>query len=126
MQAAPRISDAEWQVMKVVWKRRRCTAHEVIASLAGNANWGPATVRTLLNRLLRKGALRFEKKGKEYSYSPAFPEQEFKAAEAESFLEKVFDGALSPLLSHFVQSRRLSQAEIRELESILHNERTGP
>lgn len=124
MQAAPRISDAEWQVMKVVWKRCRCTAHEVIASLAANTDWGPATVRTLLNRLLRKGALRFERKGKEYFYSPAFPEQEFKAAEAESFLEKVFDGALSPLLSHFVQSRRLSESEIKELESILRHERS--
>ncbi|MFA5058345.1 MAG: BlaI/MecI/CopY family transcriptional regulator [Opitutaceae bacterium] len=123
MKKAPRLSEAEWQVMKVIWRRASCSAQEVIEALAPNRDWSPATVKTLLNRLHRKGALDFEKTGKAYIYSPAFTEAEFTTQEAESFLHRVFDGALSPMIAHFVQSHRLSRPEIDELERILREER---
>jgi BlaI family transcriptional regulator, penicillinase repressor len=119
MKAAPRISEAEWDVMKVVWKKSPCLAQDIIQALSGNTKWSPATIKTLLNRLMTKGALRFEKNGKSYIYSPAFTEEEFRTAEADSFLHRVFDGALSPMISHFVQSRRLSSKELDSLEKIL-------
>jgi predicted transcriptional regulator len=85
--------------------------------------WGPATIKTLLNRLISKGALHFEKNGKSYLYSPAYTEEEFRAAEADSFLHRIFDGALSPMISHFVRSRRLTPKELDSLEKILRERR---
>lgn len=119
MKAAPRISEAEWEVMKIVWKKAPCLAQDIIQSFAGNSKWSPATIKTLLNRLIVKGALRFEKAGKSYLYSPAHSEAECRAAEADSFLHRVFDGALSPMISHFVRSRRLTSRELDALEKIL-------
>lgn len=119
MKVAPRISEAEWEVMKVIWKKAPCQASEISRALAARFQWTPATVKTFLNRLLGKGALRFEKSGRAYLYSPAHTEEEFRAAEADSFLRRVFDGALSPLLSHFVQSRHLTPKEWETLEQIL-------
>ena len=119
MESVPRISDAEWEVMKVVWKRRRCDARQVIDDLAPAESWTPATVKTFLNRLLTKGLLRFEKEGKAYFYSAAVSEKACRAAEAETFLQRVFDGALSPMLAHFVQSRKLRPEEMAELEKLL-------
>jgi BlaI family penicillinase repressor len=119
MNKAPRISEAEWEVMKVVWKNAPCLAQDIIQALSGSTNWSPSTVKTLLNRLVTKGALRFAKTGKSYLYSPAFSEDECRAAEADSFLHRVFDGALSPMISHFVQSRRLTSKELDSLEKIL-------
>jgi BlaI family penicillinase repressor len=119
MKSAPRISEAEWEVMKVVWKSSPCLAQDIILTLSKSSKWGPATIKTLLNRLVGKGALRFEKTGKSYLYSPSFSEEECRGAEADSFLQRVFDGALSPMISHFVQSRPLTQKELDSLERIL-------
>jgi BlaI family transcriptional regulator, penicillinase repressor len=119
MTPAPHLSEAEWEIMKVIWKKRFCSAQNVIDELAVPMSWSSATVKTLLNRLLRKGALRFKKTGKSYLYSPVWSENQCRTREAASFLDRVFDGALSPLLAHFVQSRRLSPKELQELEDIL-------
>ena len=124
MKDAPRISEAEWEVMKVIWKRFPCLAQEIIQALTGSARWGPATVKTMINRLVGKGALRYERTGKSYLYSPAVTEEECRAAEADSFLHRVFDGALSPMLSHFVRSRHLTQKDLDALEQILRERKT--
>jgi BlaI family penicillinase repressor len=115
----PKISEAEWQVMKVLWKRSPQSAQEVIDALASSTHWSPATVKTLLNRLVKKKALQFERHGKAYFYSPACTEEACRAAEARSFLDRVFDGSLSPLLAHFVSQTPLTPAELEELEGIL-------
>ncbi len=118
MKSVPRVSEAEWDVMKVVWKKSPCLAQTIIQALAGPQR-SPATVKTMINRLVCKGALRFERAGKSYLYSPAVTEADCRATEAKSFLKRVFDGSLSPLLSHFVQSRRLTAKELASLEQLL-------
>ena len=123
MKATPRISEAEWEVMKIVWKKSPCLAQDIIQALSGSIKWSPATIKTLLNRLMTKGALRFEKAGKSYIYSPTLTEKECRAVEADSFLHRVFDGALSPMISHFVQAQRLSPKELDSLEKILREKR---
>lgn len=119
MKTAPRISEAEWEVMKIVWKKSPSLAQDIIQDLSKSSKWSPATIKTLLNRLISKGALNFAKNGKSYLYSPAYTEEEFRVAEADSFLNRVFDGALSPMISHFVQSRQLTSKELDSLEKIL-------
>jgi BlaI family penicillinase repressor len=105
--------------MKIIWRSQSCSAQQVIDALAPSSEWGPATVKTLLNRLLRKGVLEFKKNGKAYVYSAARTEEQCRKVEAESFLDRVFDGAVSPMLAHFVRSRRLCKADLHELERIL-------
>ena len=125
MKGVPRISEAEWAVMKVIWKRFPCLAHEIIQALAPGETWSPATIKTMLNRLVGKGALRYERLGRSYLYSPAVTEEDCRAAEGDSFLHRVFDGSLSPLLAHFVHSRRLTREELESLEQILREKKKG-
>jgi BlaI family penicillinase repressor len=125
MKKAPRVSEAEWEVMKAVWKKSPCSAQDIIDALPRALDWNPATVKTLLNRLIRKGALQFKKNGKAYVYSPAFTEHEFRETEAHSFLHRIFDGGLSPMFAHFVRSHPLSQEDLAELEKLVREGRKG-
>ena len=123
----PRISDSEWDVMKIVWRDEPCQAQVVIDALAEPNEWSASTVKTLLNRLLRKGALKHEKNGKSYVYASAFSEAQCRAAATESFVGRVFDGAFSPLLAHFAGSRKkLSAEDIAELENLLRKAKGKP
>jgi BlaI family penicillinase repressor len=115
----PRISEAEWEVMKVVWKSAPCQATDVARALGTRRKWSVATVKTFLNRLLTKGALRFEKNGRAYLYSPTCTEEDLRGAESDSFLRRVFDGALSPMLAYFVHARRLTAKDWEMLERIV-------
>ena len=116
----PRISETEWEIMRVLWARSPLTAQEVIAALseAGPA-WHPKTAKTLLGRLVKKGALAYEKEGRAYAYRPRVSERQCAAAASESFLDRVFGGALQPMLAHFVERKKLSAKEIQELKKIL-------
>ncbi len=120
METPPRISDAEWLVMQEVWRKPGISAQEVVDALSGVKDWSPATIKTLLNRLLKKGALDFRKAGKSYLYWPNATEEECRNAEAESFLQRVFNGSLTPMIAHFAKTRRLSKAEIAELRDLLN------
>jgi len=109
--------------MKVVWRKPRSGAQEVIEELAESTSWTSATIKTLLNRLVKKQALGFERDGKSYLYFAKIAEEECRGAEAETFLDRVFNGSLAPMLAHFVNNRRLSKKEIEELEHLLRKGR---
>ncbi|MFO1500255.1 MAG: BlaI/MecI/CopY family transcriptional regulator [Verrucomicrobiota bacterium] len=120
MKPVPKISETEWEVMRVVWAKQPCNASDVIEALsAADRSWHPKTVKTLLNRLVRKGALRFKRDGRSYLYRPAVAEEVCVAAASDSFLERVFGGALTPMLAHFVGRGKLSPEEIQELKALL-------
>lgn len=120
MSKIPRISETEWEVMKVVWARTPCTASEVIDALsADDPTWHPKTAKTLLSRLVKKRALGFRKEGRTYVYRPLVGETACIGAESESFLGRVFGGSLKPMLAHFVEHRKLSAREITELKRLL-------
>lgn len=124
MPTIPRISETEWEVMKVVWAHAPLTANDVIARLvAQDPSWHPKTARTLLNRLVKKKALGFRRDGRAYLYRPLVTEKECVAAVTDSFLDRVFGGALEPMLAHFVERKKLSPAEFRELERLLRRSR---
>ena len=92
MKKLPRISDAEWLVMTVLWSRPGLTADHVVAALEGKAAWNARTIRTLINRLLRKGALRYEKDGRRYRYFPAVNREQCTKRERRSFVQRVYGG----------------------------------
>ena len=119
MKRLPRISPAEWQVMKIAWAGSQVLAREVIARLAASRKWHPKTIRTLLARLVKKRALAFHKQGRAYLYRPLLTEAECVRAESQAFLDRVFDGALAPMLAHFLEGRKIAESERRELALLL-------
>jgi len=119
MNRKPRISETEWEIMKVLWIKSPASAQDIIDALSSREEWHPKTVKTLLNRLVKKGALGFRKEGRSYIYRPLVSESECVTAASESFLERVFGGSLKPMLAHFAETRKLSPAEIAELKRLL-------
>jgi BlaI family penicillinase repressor len=122
MSQLPQISDAEWQVMKVIWAKAPCTANQVVEYLAEVMVWQPKTIKTLINRLLKKKVLGFkidEQDKKTYHYYPLISEKECVRAESQSFLRRVFDGSPNIMLANFIQECELSQEDIAELKQIL-------
>lgn len=113
------ISDAEWEVMNVLWTSSPLTASDVADALCQRMNWHPRTVKTLLSRLVRKGVLRYREEGNRYLYRPAIEREQYVKQETRSFLERVFGGAATPMLVHFVENESLSEEEMAELRKIL-------
>ena len=127
---APKISESEWAVMEVLWDDSPRTASEIAKTLRGATSWAENTVRTLLTRLVEKGALEIQDpSGAPKLYRPAVPREACVRAESESFLGRIFQGAAQPLLVHFARNARLTPEEVRELKRILdqstdHSNRT--
>jgi BlaI family penicillinase repressor len=129
MQALPSISDAEWEVMAVLWDQSPLMASDLVERLAGpngTRGWSPRTVKTLLNRLVKKGALSYETQGKRYLYRPALRREQCVRAESRSFLSRVFGGAVGPMLVHFATHADLSPEEVEALQRVLARKRAAP
>ena len=123
MKKIPRISDAEWEVMRVVWEEKPCSASDIITALhLRDPAWHPKTVKAFLNRLVKKQALGFKLDGRAYLYYPLVQQSECAEAASVSFLDRVFGGSLKPMVAHFVARKRLSQQEIRELKELLDDQ----
>jgi BlaI family transcriptional regulator, penicillinase repressor len=119
MQAPIQISDAESMVMDVLWQRSPLAAEEVVAALAERQDWQEATIKTLLNRLLNKGAIEAQKDGRRYLYSPRLRREDWVMGESESLLARLFDGRVAPLVAHFSQHRKLTAADVAELRQLV-------
>lgn len=113
------ISEAESAVMEVLWQRSPQTSEDVFAALAGRQDWQEATVKTLLNRLLNKGAIEAAKDGRRYLYSPTLRREDWVMGESESLLARLFDGRVAPLVAHFSQHRKLSATDVAELRRLV-------
>jgi BlaI family transcriptional regulator, penicillinase repressor len=113
------ISDAEWQVMNVVWDGQPMTAQEIIAQLENHAAWAPATIKTMLHRLVKKQILVHASQGNRYVYQSRVRRSDCVKHASRSFLDRVFDGESAPLLAHFLRSSKLSAEEIAELRQLL-------
>jgi BlaI family penicillinase repressor len=124
MPPLPKISDAEWQVMDVVWSGAApLTAGEIVESLTQTTKWNPRTIKTMLNRLVKKGALGFEAEANRYLYRPAVSRDACVREESRSFLQRVFGGDVAPMLAHFVEDARLTPKQIAELRKLLENKK---
>src|SRR5215467_196162 len=109
--------------MKVIWSAGPCSAGEIIRTLTtSNSKWHPKTIKTYLTRLVAKGALDFHKQGRAYVYLPLVSEKECVDTASQSFLSRVFGGSLKPMLAHFVEHKKLSAEEIRELKQLLERQ----
>jgi BlaI family penicillinase repressor len=119
MRQIPKISESEWLVMKAIWNESPITSNRVVEALSGSTAWKPKTIKTLLNRLVKKGAVGYRSKGREYHYYPLIEKAVFVKEESRSFLKRVFGGAVKPMLATMVESEDLSPEDIEELKGIL-------
>ncbi len=113
------ISEAESLVMGVLWHKAPLPGEDVVAALAKHSKWQEPTIKTLLNRLLKKGAVRVEKDGRRYLYFPVLQRDEWLAAESKGFLDRLFDGRVAPLVSHFSRQRQLTRKDIADLKRLI-------
>ena len=112
------ISEAEWQVMKVLWESSPQPLTEIINHLA-DTGWSTTTIQTYLARLVKKKALSTERKGKGFLYTPTVSEQECQIAEGKSFLNRVFGGSVSSMVTSFIKSGNLSESEWEQLQKLV-------
>lgn len=115
----PSISEAEWEVMKVFWSKSPATANDVMNVLSDNTEWKPATIKSLISRLVKKNALGFNQEGKTYLYFPLVTEEECLKAESKSFLKRLYGGALKPMFVNFLNQEKLTAEDVEELKKIL-------
>ncbi|MGV8931459.1 MAG: BlaI/MecI/CopY family transcriptional regulator [Luteimonas sp.] len=113
------ISEAEAVVMDVLWQRQPQGADEVVATLTASTDWAEPTIKTLLNRLLNKGAIKAAKDGRRYLYSPVLTREAWVGQQSEGLLQRLFGGRVAPLVAHFSERGRLSETDIAELRKLL-------
>lgn len=119
MQNLPQISEAEFEVMKIVWKYAPINTNEITERLLSSTTWGTKTIHTLIKRLVTKGALSYEKQGRIFVYSPLVKENEYISQKSKSFVNRFYNGDISAMLSAYLENNQLSETELRQLRSIL-------
>lgn len=117
--APPPITDAESLVMTALWERAPQTSEEIVATLGRSTDWHEKTIRTLLNRLLGKGAVSAERDGRRYLYRPMLTREQWQSQESRNLLDRVFGGRVAPLLAHFGRHEKLSEQDIAELRALI-------
>lgn len=117
--AAPAISEAESRVIEQLWQRAPQASDELAAALHAATGWHENTVRTLLGRLARKGAVRAERDGRRYLYSPLLTRDAWQTQESRSLLDRAFGGKVAPLLVHFSRHEKLSAKDIAQLRKLV-------
>jgi BlaI family penicillinase repressor len=115
------ISEAESVVMQVFWARGALASEDVVAAVESQGKWQESTIKTLLNRLLKKGALRARKEHRRYIYSPVLTRDEWLSAESHGFVDRIFGGRVAPLVSYFSQHKMLSKKDVEELKQLIED-----
>ena len=119
MSALPQISEAEYEVMKIVWKYAPINTNEITEKLLATSSWSAKTIQTLIKRLVNKGALAYEKNSRVFVYTPLVKESEYISQESNSFLNRYYDGDITAMLSAYIQNDKLSKTEIETLRALL-------
>ncbi len=120
MDKTPKISNAEWAVMKIIWFNPEISSLNIINALKDNSKWKSSTIKSLITRLLNKNIIGFHKVGNKYYYFPLISEDECIKSESEDFINRVFNGSIKTMLSTFIESEEISKKDIKELKEILN------
>lgn len=115
----PRISDAEYEVMKIVWEYAPINTVEVIDKLSKASKWSPKTIQTMLLRLVKKGILSCEKDGRVFVYTPIVKKKDYLAQESSTFLNRFYKGTINSMILNFLEQDKLTSQDIEELRQIL-------
>jgi BlaI family transcriptional regulator, penicillinase repressor len=115
------ISDAEAVIMEVLWRQAPRSAEEILAEVGVQQDWQEGTVKSLLNRLLTKKAVKAEREGRRYLYSPRLSREQYVSQASKSLLDRLFEGRVAPLVAHFSEQRKLTKRDIAELRKLLED-----
>ncbi|CAM3435961.1 BlaI/MecI/CopY family transcriptional regulator [Shewanella violacea] len=115
------ISNSELAVLNALWESSPMSSSEVVEKLTRSNEWHEKTVKTLLNRLVKKQAIGFQKQGRAYLYSPLIDQSEYQIKQSQSFVERLFAGRVAPLVAGFAKQNKLSAEDIAELKSLIDN-----
>lgn len=113
------ISEAEREVMEVLWRRAPRSAEEILAEVGPRQGWQEGTVKSLLNRLLRKGAVKAARDGRRYLYRPLLSRERYVLEESKGLLDRLFGGRVAPLVAHFSEQHKLSKKDISEIRRLI-------
>lgn len=113
------ITDAELQIMKVLWENYPLTSSEIIEAVSKSTPWKPKTIHTLISRLVKKGGISANRSSSYYQYTPLISKEELTNHETKSFLEKLYDGSIHLLVANFLKEESFSEEEIEELKHLL-------
>ena len=119
MSKLPQISEAEFEVMKVIWKYAPISTNEVTEKLTQTTDWSPKTIQTMLKRHVTKKALTYEKQSRVFVYTPLVPETEYIRQESNSFLNKYYNGNIVSMLTSYLEDDKLSKTELDTLRHLL-------
>ena len=119
MNPLPQISEAEYEIMKTVWKYAPISTNEITDKLTKTTVWSPKTIQTLIKRLVTKGALTYEKQSRVFVYTPLIEEKEYIRQKSNSFLKRYYGGDITAMLSTYIQNDKLSESDIESLRSLL-------
>ncbi|MBC5745854.1 BlaI/MecI/CopY family transcriptional regulator [Lachnospiraceae bacterium MD308] len=119
MNTLPQISEAEFEVMKIVWKHAPISTNEITEKLLQTTSWSPKTIQTLIKRLVTKGALTYEKQSRMFVYTPTVKENEYIRQESNSFLNRYYDGDITAMVSAYLENDKLSESELDTLRALL-------
>ena len=119
MSALPQISEAEYEVMKIVWKYAPINTNEITEKLLATSSWSAKTIQTLIKRLVNKGVLTYEKNSRVFVYTPVVKESEYISQESKSFVNRYYDGDITAMLSAYIPNDKLSKTEIETLRALL-------
>lgn len=122
MKKLPQISEAEFEVMKVIWKYAPISTNEVTEKLTQTTDWSPKTIQTMLKRLVNKKALTYEKQSRVFVYTPLIQQDEYIRQKSNSFLDRFYDGNIVSMLSSYLKDEKLSDSEIDSLRGLLSDD----
>lgn len=123
MKKLPHISDAEFEVMDVIWKYAPVSTNEIMDRLAKTKDWSPKTIHTMLSRLEKKGVIAHEKESRVFVYTPCVKKEAYLAAESRTLADRFFDGAMKQMVVSFLDQKNLTPEDLAELQSILDKKR---
>ena len=123
MKNLPQISDAEFEVMDVIWKYAPISTNKITDRLTEHKDWSPKTIYTMLSRLEKKGVIVHEKESRVFVYTPCVKKEDYLEAESRTLADRFFDGAMKQMVVSFLDQRDLTPEDLDELQSILDKKR---
>lgn len=121
MKKLPQISEAEFEVMKIVWENAPVSTNDITDRLVQTTDWSPKTIQTLIRRLVSKGALTYEKNGRVFVYTPKVNEDEYLMQKSSSFISRYFGGDFSAMFSSYLGNDELTDEELKNLKGIIED-----
>ncbi len=118
----PQISEAEFEVMKIIWKYAPISTNDITERLMQTTTWSPKTIQTLIKRLVNKGVLSYEKQSRVFVYTPLVNKSDYISQESNSFLKRFYNGNIATMVSSYLENNQLSETEIATLRSLLSKE----